>query len=745
MDHFQKDFLTFANRVEKIWKKSGSDFTFKYLKECLRITVRFIADSPSNPSTVIFVKLSKGLPVIIPSLLRNQLSTWKDFRIETSCAGAFYDSRSMERFENLNKTVTAVLTMINVFRILPTKPKVSFNSILDKFSGEFKTFRTSILWEALKDLKFNRIKVKTVFVGGESAGPNSNKNIDGALFDAFAFFNHPIQFISLLRILPLLYKLWICTILIFLGPFYLLALIFKLSKPSKLGRLSVVYDQAGKARVIAVVNWWIQQSLKPLHDSIYDFLRNLNTDATYDQDKGFSDFLKRIPENQKLYGFDLTAATDRIPIDLQQDILLLLGFKAYSWRNLLNFGWWYQGKTYLYNVGQPMGAYSSFAMLALTHHVLVRIAALRCELHNFDDYVILGDDIVIGNDKVADEYLIIMEALGVEISLGKSVISSKFTEFAKRLKGVKLDVTPLGPGLILNSFRYHYLRMSLFKELYDKSLIRWTHFGKRIKLFPGKKGKKFDKFSLYLSYYLAQLESVNDKGWRAHESFVSMPMPEYQEKTDKRAELFIYLVHFLKPFVNKKISSYWTTSFASLNALLLPNALKADLLDLSFIFWLDPSFYKKLFNIYRNFKNTIESTYKFLLLHDECKDLWRSWERAHVFGDPIYLEDTTRPVRYFGVLTGLYELLDVKAFSLLSKNVVDQKRSGIFYKELSARIRKEPIMYQEFINRGLLYPNLGLYIETRYKYKPLVYGWVSTGGEKLRSESIDRLSTLMGH
>jgi len=32
---------------------------------------------------------------------------------------------------------------------------------------------------------------------------------------------------------------------------------------------------------------------------------------------------------------------------------------------------------YRYSVGQPMGAYSSFPMLALTHHVIVQIAAGR--------------------------------------------------------------------------------------------------------------------------------------------------------------------------------------------------------------------------------------------------------------------------------------------------------------------------------------------------------------------------------
>jgi len=78
-----------------------------------------------------------------------------------------------------------------------------------------------------------------------------------------------------------------------------------------------------------------------------------------------------------------------------------------------------------------MGAYSSWAMLALTHHVIVRIAAHRVGVQNFSAYCILGDDVVIRNDLVADEYYKLMSALGVSINLSKSVNSTEFAEFAK--------------------------------------------------------------------------------------------------------------------------------------------------------------------------------------------------------------------------------------------------------------------------------------------------------------------------
>lgn len=105
---------------------------------------------------------------------------------------------------------------------------------------------------------------------------------------------------------------------------------------------------------------------------------------------------------------------------------------------LLSNDWIDNPVTLRYSVGQPMGALSSWPMLALTHHVIVQIAALRVGIYNFCDYALLGDDIVIANDEVAREYHRIMTAvLGVEINDFKSLVSDHCFEFAKRLVSVK--------------------------------------------------------------------------------------------------------------------------------------------------------------------------------------------------------------------------------------------------------------------------------------------------------------------
>nr|QDH89994.1 MAG: RNA-dependent RNA polymerase [Mitovirus sp.] len=116
-----------------------------------------------------------------------------------------------------------------------------------------------------------------------------------------------------------------------------------------------------------------------------------------------------------------------------------------------------------YAVGQPMGAYSSWAMLALTHHVIVMVAADNCNLLETEiNYAVLGDDMVINNHLVAIEYVNVMKSLGLEISMGKSVISTRFTEFAKKYRGPGVDFSPIGAGAILSAIRSGYMLPSLF-------------------------------------------------------------------------------------------------------------------------------------------------------------------------------------------------------------------------------------------------------------------------------------------
>lgn len=70
--------------------------------------------------------------------------------------------------------------------------------------------------------------------------------------------------------------------------------------------------------------------------------------------------------------------------------------------------------------------------MALTHHLIVRVAALRAGFPHFRAYALLGDDLVIANAAVAHQYRILCSVLDMPISETKSHISDDIFEFAKR-------------------------------------------------------------------------------------------------------------------------------------------------------------------------------------------------------------------------------------------------------------------------------------------------------------------------
>lgn len=102
----------------------------------------------------------------------------------------------------------------------------------------------------------------------------------------------------------------------------------------------------------------------------------------------------------------------------------------------------YEGQNYYYNQGQPMGAYSSFPMFALCHHVVVKVAANRVFGNTkYSRYALLGDDIVLTHNPVKEKYIeIIRDNFKVEISEKKSY-SGNLYEFAKRIFMETQEVT----------------------------------------------------------------------------------------------------------------------------------------------------------------------------------------------------------------------------------------------------------------------------------------------------------------
>jgi hypothetical protein len=234
------------------------------------------------------------------------------------------------------------------------------------------------------------------------------------------------------------------------------------------GRLSVVHDPEGKERVVAILDYWSQWALKPIHDNLLNILKGIPMDRTFTQ----SPFHDWKDDGNKFWSLDLTSATDRFPLFVQTKIISSIYGKeiGQAWSSILvDREYDANGYDTKYKVGQPMGAYSSWATFALSHHMVVQWAAYLCGIRDFQDYILLGDDIVIKNDIVAQRYIGLMRRWGVEISEAKTHVSPDTYEFAKRWIHQQREISPLPVKGIMEHFKEYKTVLSLINEWHMKT------------------------------------------------------------------------------------------------------------------------------------------------------------------------------------------------------------------------------------------------------------------------------------
>lgn len=249
-----------------------------------------------------------------------------------------------------------------------------------------------------------------------------------------------------------------------------------------LRKVSVVKDRSMKNRVIAIFDYWSQTALMPVHKLFMDLLKDIHNDCTFEQ--GHERDLSIGMDHYSC--FDLTAATDRFPLPLQEAVVghLLGEEKANAWKHILvDYEFNTRGQEPIkYAAGQPMGAYSSWAVFAFTHHLVVQYAASLAG-HvpwEFSRYALLGDDIVIYDPAVAIKYKEIMSILGVGISDPKTHQGNILNEFAKRVFINGVEVTPLPINAIIEDWNNP---VSLGNLLLDLSKRGW--FGVNSSTVPG--------------------------------------------------------------------------------------------------------------------------------------------------------------------------------------------------------------------------------------------------------------------
>lgn len=380
----------------------------------------------------------------------------------------FFESllRDLEKGLQPTPYIRALISVFSIFRALSPKDHIpNFNTVTDPFMGLSPTLEKGMIHKALKSLDaftyFEQKRLKSpMFFMSTKGGVNANIAYLSIGLDLIALMRNPSIYVSVFRYALKLNYFHYLSVLI-LGSIICLPLIL-FPIDLSLGRLGLIKELRGKCRIVGITNNWVQILLRPLHDCIYSFLNTkVPEDGTNDQLQPVRNLLdlKIYPEFQSV---DLSAATDRLPVILQADILTALGLPGELWRKILRYPYEFKGIQYLYEVGQPMGAYSSFAMLALTNHVIMHSALVDAgiSLQRDDNgnripiYAILGDDVAIASQKLAESYNKLMSTiLGVVINPIKG-FDGKLIEFAKNWfyhNGVNL--TPLGSKAILQAIR----------------------------------------------------------------------------------------------------------------------------------------------------------------------------------------------------------------------------------------------------------------------------------------------------
>lgn len=176
---------------------------------------------------------------------------------------------------------------------------------------------------------------------------------------------------------------------------------------------------------------------------------------TFDQ----GSFLEKVREwdVDEYYSIDLKDATDRFPVDFISRVLEGAFTQEWvlHWRNIM-VGYPFstpEGEV-SYRVGNPMGAYSSWASFAVAHHYVVYDCCRSLGiLWESARYVILGDDILFGDRELASAYRARLSSLGVAVSVEKTLVSKDTFEFAKRWFHKGEEVTPFPVSAVIDTYK----------------------------------------------------------------------------------------------------------------------------------------------------------------------------------------------------------------------------------------------------------------------------------------------------
>lgn len=260
---------------------------------------------------------------------------------------------------------------------------------------------------------------------------------------------------------------------------------FKHSKRSPThSRLRVKHEAGGKARIFAILDNFSQSALKPIHEFLMSWLKSNPKDGTNDHSIAACAVKEWTKSNLPIWSFDLTTATDRYPVFLQEIVIdSIFGSEICTlWKSIItnrDFVCPNGVDKVRFATGQPLGALSSWCAFAITHHFHVRTAARLAGRDSSDyDYRIIGDDVSLFKDAaVAREYIGMMADLAVPFSTSKSITPDQCKgvnagELAKRVFVDGNELTPVPPDAVIVYMREPFGKRILIETGIDRGYMR---------------------------------------------------------------------------------------------------------------------------------------------------------------------------------------------------------------------------------------------------------------------------------
>lgn len=207
-------------------------------------------------------------------------------------------------------------------------------------------------------------------------------------------------------------------------------------------KLDAFIELGDKLRVVAQVDSITQTVLTPIHNILSSISRSLgNKSGHFDQQAAFEQQVSRAIENGFIGTVDLKSATDLLYLNIQElimskifknlydmDDLGILWGKVISRNRIFKLKVGDEIRDIQYNVGQPMGAKSSWVMMHLTMVVLMRQAVINFsevesgfdETELFKEVNATGDDLSISMEDIYREFFTLCKDLKLFINEEKS-------------------------------------------------------------------------------------------------------------------------------------------------------------------------------------------------------------------------------------------------------------------------------------------------------------------------------------